>query len=341
MKTTRLLPALATLAFLALAAPAGEVPPEGNPPKLSGPYRHKNLTVFLIHGEDRIKDRRIITLQEAMQQGKVRVHETGNVQELAIENTSENEAVFVHSGDIVKGGKQDRVIAYDLVVAPRSDKVPINSFCVEQGRWRGRGNEAAGHFESSANQVAGKDLKLAAKLSGQQGEVWQKVAENQEKLSANVGERVQSGQSATSMQLSLENRKVKESVREYAEALAKSIEGKTDVVGFAFAVNGKVNSADVYASRELFRKLWPKLLESAAAEAVAEAKAGAATAEVAEKDVRACLADAEKGKGKEQAKEVAPRVRMFTRETEAGNCLFETRDERDKGEWLHRNYVRK
>jgi hypothetical protein len=144
------------------------------------------------------------------------------------------------------------------------------------------------------------------------------------------------------MQLSLENTKVKESIREYTGALAKSVEGKADVIGFAFAVNGKVNSADVYASRELFLRLWPKLLESAAAEAVAEAKEGAGGGgEATEKDVRACLADAERGKAKEQTKELSPRVRMLTRETEAGNCLFETRDEKDKGEWLHRSYMKK
>ena len=42
------------------------------------------------------------------------------------------------------------------------------------------------------------------------------------------------------------------------------------VIGYAFAINGKVNSADVYASHELFQKLWPKLLESSAVEAFSE-----------------------------------------------------------------------
>src|SRR5262245_32054424 len=62
--------------------------------KISGPYSHKNLSIFLIHGEDRAKGRVPLTLQEAMEQKKVIVHETENVNSLAIENVSQEE-VFV------------------------------------------------------------------------------------------------------------------------------------------------------------------------------------------------------------------------------------------------------
>ncbi|HEY9785821.1 MAG TPA: DUF6569 family protein [Candidatus Obscuribacterales bacterium] len=48
------------------------------------------------------------------------------------------------------------------------------------------------------------------------------------------------------------------------------VAGKRDVIGYAFAINGKINSADVYASNALFTKLWPKLLKSTAVEAVGE-----------------------------------------------------------------------
>src|SRR5438128_1660607 len=70
--------------------------------KLSGPYTHKNLTVFLIHGNDKSSGKIPLTLQEAMASQKVKVIETSNVNELAIENVSDEE-VFVQSGDIVKG----------------------------------------------------------------------------------------------------------------------------------------------------------------------------------------------------------------------------------------------
>ena len=52
--------------------------------KISGPRTHANLSVFLIHGPDRIKDTEFLTLQEAMKARKVVIHETGDVGELSI-----------------------------------------------------------------------------------------------------------------------------------------------------------------------------------------------------------------------------------------------------------------
>ena len=91
-----------------------------------------------------------ITLQEAMVQRKVIVHETSNVNELVIENLSDEE-VYVQAGDIVKGGKQDRVLSDDLVIGPNSGRVPIASFCVEQGRWHRRAGEPMAFFRASNN----------------------------------------------------------------------------------------------------------------------------------------------------------------------------------------------
>ena len=46
------------------------------------------------------------------------------------------------------------------------------------------------------------------------------------------------------------------------KALAKALGDKglagDDVVGYVFAVNGKINSADLYPSNALFRKMWRK-----------------------------------------------------------------------------------
>ena len=153
---------------------------------VSGPYGHANLAVYLVHGEDRIKGKTFLTLEEALAQKKVTVHETGNVSELAIENVSLTEEVYVQSGDIVKGGKQDRVIAHDFIVPAKSGKMPIASFCVEQGRWRQRGGESVAAFSESNAQLATRALKYAAKKSGSQEEVWQEVAAAQRMLAANV-----------------------------------------------------------------------------------------------------------------------------------------------------------
>jgi hypothetical protein len=335
---------LSLLALIALAvtSAAGEAPPAREKFEFGKPKTHKNLTIILIRGKDRIKAEKFLTLKEALEKGKAKVHETGNVQKLAIENLSQDEVVYVQSGDIVKGGQQDRVIAYDFVVPPKSGKMPISSFCVERGRWNRRGGEDVKKFTSSANQVIGKDLKLAAKFKKDQGQVWAKVTENQNKLVSSLKTNVKDARSASSMQLTLENKKLKASLKEYREAFAKALEGEKDVIGFAFAINGKVNCVDVYASGKLFRKLWPKLLDSASAEAVAEYKKDAKHKAVTDRDVKECMADAERGAArKEENKKVTARVRMLSRHTKEGNYFFETRDEKQKGQWLHRNYLAK
>src|SRR2546421_6738898 len=142
---------------------AAEVAPTTRPAmadcKLSGPYTHGNLTVFLIHGPDRMKGREFLTLAEAMEKKVVVVHETSNVNELAIENTGSTD-VYVQSGDIVKGGKQDRTIAMDFIAPAHSGKIPIAAFCVEHGRWQQRGNEDAAEF-MAGDVVAGEAVKIA------------------------------------------------------------------------------------------------------------------------------------------------------------------------------------
>ena len=159
--------------------------------RFSGPYTHENLTVFLVHGKD-LTNKTFLTLQEALEQKKVRVYETKDVNELAIRNLS-NEDVYVQAGDIVRGGAQDRMISVDFIVPPNSGRMPIAAFCVESGRWNKRGNEEAASFSSSENAVALKELKLAAKRENSQQAVWQNVSLAQEKLSRNVGGNVKDG----------------------------------------------------------------------------------------------------------------------------------------------------
>src|SRR5262249_22234745 len=79
--------------------------------------------------------------------------------------------------------------------------------------------------------------------------------------------------STSSLQLTLENKLVKDTANDYVKNLSSIINGKRDVIGFVFAINGQINSADVYSSNALFAKLWPKMLQASAIEAIAELKA--------------------------------------------------------------------
>lgn len=315
---------------------AGQKPQAKDEYRLEGPFTQGNLTVFLIHGKDKIKGQTFITLQEALVQKKVIVRETREVNELSIENIS-SEEVFVQSGDIVKGGQQDRMLVVDLILPPRSGKIPIAAFCVENGRWSRRGNEEVTTFNSSSNVVASREVKLAAKSRGSQGEVWREVAAAQDKLSANVGGNVKNEASPTSFQLALENKEVQKTAENYIDALSGIVNGKPDVIGYVFAINGKINSADIYASSVLFKKLWPKLLKASAIEAIAELRRGEKFAAPPADAVRGFLDDS---KGTEKEKNVSSRVQTVTRES-SGSVFFETRDKAKSNVWVHRNVIKK
>ena len=304
--------------------------------RLSGPYTYKNLTIFLVHGKNVIKAKTFLTLQEALVQKKVVVYETRSVNELSIQNFSD-EDVYVQSGDIVKGGQQDRMIGVDLIVPPRSGKLPISAFCVEHGRWSGRGNEQSKVFSSSSDAVATKEIKLAAKRENSQGGVWESVTVAQDKLSRNVGTRVNSNVSSSSLQLAVENDRVQETAESYIKALANIPNRSDDVIGYVFAINGKVNSADIYGSNVLFKKLWPKLLKANAIEAIAELQPDKFKPASAE-SVQGFLSETDKAKGSD--KDVNARVNLLTRENDE-NIMFETRDRAEKGAWIHRNYIKK
>ena len=226
--------------------------------RISEPVAYKNLSIFLIHGKDENTKGNILTLQEAMERKLFVVYETSDVNELQVENLSTELDVFIQSGDIVKGGKQDRVLAVSIIIPARSGRVSIDAFCVESGRWTKRGSEDSTKFNSSNDRIVTKELKIAANSTRSQQEVWAKVSEAQSRLSKTVGETVNAPTSSSSLQLALENKQVTATVDEYIKNLSSAVAGKSDVIGYAFAVNGKINSADVYVSNALFKKVWMK-----------------------------------------------------------------------------------
>ena len=154
---------------------------------IAGPYTHENLSIFLLLGADALDGQRFIPLDDALEQKCVTVHETGNVGQLEVENLSEHFDLYIQAGDVVKGGRQDRTLGVDFVLPAKSGRVPIPSFCVESGRWHRRAAEEAGSFSSSKSYLSSKKLRMAAKMSKSQGEVWDHVAETQANLSESLG----------------------------------------------------------------------------------------------------------------------------------------------------------
>ena len=365
---------------LGIAQPAGAAAQ----PKLSGPYVHDNLAVYFIHGPS-AEGAVPLTLAEALAKGRVKVIETGSVNNLEIENTG-SEDIFIQAGDIVKGGQQDRVLIMSMILPSKSGKVSIGSFCVEQGRWAQRGREDVKQFASAAEALPSREAKLAMKApsakpaadpaatatiannnngriirqhtgggddtSKRQSEVWTSVANVQRKLGGTLGAPVASAQSASSLQLSLENEKLKATRTTYISALQDKA-ANDDIIGYVFAVNGKINSADQYPSNGLFKKMWPKLLAASATEAIGEitktasaSKPGSSdpTATAAQPpaaapttgDVESFLRTAETGKSEEK-----PLGKLAKQELRDSDKALYVEARKADGAWVHRNYLAK
>ncbi len=311
--------------------------------RVSGPYAHQNLSLFLIHGRDKLDcGQKVLTLAEALRLKKVVVQETSDVNQLIIVNVSDDYTIFIMSGDIVKGGKQDRTIKFDLILGPRSGEVPITVHCVESGRWRGRGSESTAAFGSSSKMLATKNAKLSNRARSEHGAgqnaVWESVAEAQDKLSGRLDKDVRKEASASSFQLTLEDEDLTRAIADYQRELVDIIDGQDSVIGYAFAINGEINSADVFGNHELFSSVWPRLLEAVATEAVSEYQPGVGTRSVSLADIKAFLESAERKLG--QAQPVTDRIHEVTRESDEV-ILFETKDMDNGGAEVRRNYIKK
>jgi len=336
------IPVIATsslaFAFAGVAFAANSVAPP-----VSGPVVHGNLALYFVHGASR-PGPAPLTLQEALAMKTVEVRETGSVNSLQIENLGDN-PVFVQAGDVVKGGRQDRTLQMSLLLPSHSGSIPIASFCVEHGRWTARNTEDPTKFEASVASVPSREMKMAmeaplpatAGASGtgvRQQRVWDGVAKAQDRLGAAVGGTVRSTASETSLQLALENQRLAKLREDYVKALHEAGEKDGDITGYVFAVNGKINSGEVYESNALFRKMWPKLLDASATEAIShhgEEKA----APPAVNDVAAFLADSDRGTASVMPLNFG--VSRATRESAAAYS-FETAS---AAGWVHRGYLAK
>jgi hypothetical protein len=303
---------------------------------LSGPYTKANLSFYLVHGKDTLAGKPVVTLAEALNKKLLVVHETKAQNQLRVENVSADVEVFIQAGDIVKGGQQDRVMAYDLLVEAGS-RWTVGVYCVEQGRWQQRGAESAIRFESSTQFVVGKSLKLAINSSHDQKLVWQGVIEAQKKLEVKLGQSVQSRQSPTSLQLTLETKGLQERTEPYLKELTKIIDDQKDVVGCIVCVNGKIDGAEVYGSSELFRKMWPRLVRSAAVSAVTEFEAAREYPPVPKLVARAFLAEA-RLTNQAQVRDMVKRLQIATLDT-SRLFMVETRDHSAKGAMVHFSVV--
>ena len=190
-------------------------------------------------------------------------------------------------------------------------------------------------WPASLRKTAGAD---AATVSKRQQEIWKKVTEIQGELSSSLGAPVAAAPSRTSLQLALENGGLKRAQAEYVKELQPLGEKDADIVGYVFAVNGKINSADIYPSNGLFRKMWPKLLRASVTEALGE-RDGTAEPAPPVADANSFLsrpADArtvEKDAGSGGRIEMRDSAKMLFMEAKPAAAPASA--------WVHRNYLAK
>ncbi|MBI5542363.1 MAG: hypothetical protein HY901_00625 [Deltaproteobacteria bacterium] len=191
-----------------------------------------------------------VVLEEAQKQKSVRISETqgGQVDRLVVRNNdTDQRPLYLLGGEVVLGGKQDRMVVSDTVVEPKATQ-RVEVRCVEQGRWAG----ADLTFHSS-EAVAHPDLRKAAMFKGQ-GDVWNEVA--RKSAASNV-----SSTTGTYRRV-LQDESVRRRIKGYLDELQAKIPRSEKLIGLAVAINGELELVDVFDSPKLYAKLERKLLTS-------------------------------------------------------------------------------
>ena len=320
--------------------------------KVLEPIRHGNLTVFPVVAAKSYPTGEFMTLDEGLRSGDVVVTEAGNVQglirrhptplvrnEVRHDGAEVNRLVLVNNskrpllllaGEVVSGGKQDRVIGKDRIVPAESDPVDLSVFCVEPGRWvatsehfgasesmYGKNIGGAIHGNTPMAMMVQPSVRAKAMADKDQGQVWAEVRKQQSAMET-VEVTAAAPQVANEIAQTSSYAKVNENeeVKKQVDAVARPIEQNyqslirqlrdRNAVGVVVAVNGRIIWADVFASTDLLEKYWPKLVRSYASEAVVTR---AKEVEVGVSQAQAFLADME---GRRETIESEPGIYRHT-----------------------------
>jgi hypothetical protein len=340
---------IALLVGVAVVVPcplqAGEVTPASGYSLLS-PIRSGNLTVFPVVASKSYDTAEFLTLDEGLRSGDVVVTEAGQARGLIrhrpgepaiihpIRDAEVNRLVLVNNskrpllllaGEIVTGGKQDRVIGKDRIVPAESDPIDLGVFCVEPGRWVAANEK----YEFSGGRASGAvfaspGVRGSAMAAKNQQQVWDNVGKSKQALAAAVpAPAAAEVNSTTSYARVMDNKEVQAKVDAVAEPVQRNYESvirqlrDKNAVGVVVAVNGEIVWADIFASTQLLQKYWPKLARSYATEAVVtRGKGGEASSKGAQKFL-------DNLQGRHETAETEPGIYRQTEITGDGFKVFE------------------
>ena len=283
--------------------------------RVLAPIESGNLLLFPVVASGNTHSSPFLTLDEGIRSGGVEVTEAGHVRglvrprpdqnpindgilrplpppphyrgdevnTLALVNNSDKPLLLL-AGEIVTGGKQDRVIAKDRIVPAGSDPIDLNVFCIEPGRW----TEATPVFGASAKSPAMSmmvqpSVRAKAMVEKDQQEVWNSVhgsidaavaasAPRSPEITQNTAEPDSLG--TTSYARVMQSGGVSAKVDEAAAPVMKASEQvfeklrEQHALGVVVAVRGAIVWADIFSDTDLLARYWTKLVRSYAAESL-------------------------------------------------------------------------
>lgn len=185
---------------------------------------------------------------------------SGTVNTLFAKNTS-SDTIFIMAGEVVKGGKQDRVIGQDVVLVP-GQEINLSAFCVEKSRWTTKdGNQ--GKFTGYYN-VTSMDIRKTVTKEKSQTHVWEKVDKTTQANSAFT---------STKTYTALENsEEYQQKLKAYLEKFENAFKDETKVIGVVAVTGDKVMGCDLFATHDLFNDAYSSLIHSYITEAITNGK---------------------------------------------------------------------
>jgi hypothetical protein len=216
---------------------------------------HGPLLIFWLTAKDYAQALDVATLDEARKADALVITERGQatVPELVVENRGKVHVLLL-AGEILVGGKQNRVLREDILLPPLSGARSIGVYCVEQGRW----NEGRKEFESKSS-FAQPALRSKLLERADQQQVWDSVAKSTREVAPATPSPTQSYQAI------YDDGKVQAHLGEVERAA--SLRPPAGVHGAAVFVGAGIPGLDLFHSPGLFVREWPKLLRAHAVEA--------------------------------------------------------------------------
>lgn len=201
----------------------------------------------------------VVSLNQALSQGLVTVTERGtasidNVHWLRF-NTHSDKSIYIAGGEIIAGGRQDRMVVRDTILTPSSKDQYVQVMCVEEERWSDKEKKFAyGNF-------ANMHLRKVLDSSHNQVLIWKEVA-------GQLDSGKFKNNSLAYLSRNLDKKYVLMGDEYFRYFLDRFREKDSTIVGFVAVSGGKIIGSDIFAGRNLFYQQLEPLLRGYIDEAV-------------------------------------------------------------------------